>query len=192
MDQPSLSSPERIAQLTREHVDVVPYDPRWPALYAEEEARLVRSLPGSLVLRIDHIGSTAVPGLHAKPIIDMQVSVSDLDRVRKEVVPIMTDLAYEFIWRPTMGEHEPFYAWFIKRGADGRRTHHVHMVRPDEATLDRLLFRDLLRSDPMEARGYEDLKHHLAGRFPDDRAAYTQGKTTYIQAALQRARTLRS
>lgn len=179
---------ERIAELTREPIAIVPYDERWPALYTEEEGRLVRSLPLDVVKRITHIGSTAVPGLSAKPIIDIQVEVTSLDRVRREVVPIMKDLAYEFIWRPTMGERAPYYAWFIKRNERGLRTFHVHMVEPDQATSDRLLFRDHLRAHPEVAQQYEALKQALVTAHPADRAAYTHAKTPFIAEVLQRAR----
>ncbi|MBL8012173.1 MAG: GrpB family protein [Flavobacteriales bacterium] len=180
-------SRERIAELGREHIAVMPYDPAWPARYAEEEERLSRSLPPAIIRRIAHIGSTAVPGLSAKPIIDIQVEVTSLDRVRREVVPIMQDLDYEFIWRPSMGERAPFYAWFIKRDAQGQRTFHVHMVEPDEASTDRLIFRDFLRKHPLCARDYEALKHRLASEHPADRESYTRRKTPFIQDILRRA-----
>lgn len=183
---------ERITELTREHIAIEPYDPAWPMRYAEEEDRLLRSLPPDLVIRIDHIGSTSVPGLSAKPIIDVQVEVSSLERVRREVVPIMKDLAYEFIWRPSIGEHGPFYAWFIKRNAQGERTFHVHMVEPDEASDDRLLFRDHLRAHPEEAQRYEALKQGLAAAHPNDRAAYTLSKTPFIAEVIRKAREARN
>lgn len=178
---------ERIAELMRERIAIVPYQPQWVERYASVEQRLRRSLPEDLFTRIEHIGSTAVPGLSAKPIIDVQVEVTSLDRVRREVVPIMQDLAYEFIWRPSMGERAPFYAWFIKRDASGRRTFHVHMVEPDEASAERLLFRDFLRRHPNCARDYEALKQHLAHEHPADREAYTRLKTPFIQDILRRA-----
>jgi GrpB-like predicted nucleotidyltransferase (UPF0157 family) len=181
-------SKERILALSHEHVDVQPYDPAWPKRYQEEEDLLVRSLPPDLVQRIVHIGSTAVPGLSAKPIIDLQVEVNSLDRVRREVVPIMQDLGHEYIWRPTMGESAPFYAWFIRRDAAGKRTHHVHMVEPDAASEDRVLFRDHLRAHAELAAKYETLKRDLAAHFPDDRTAYTKGKTEFILDVVRRAR----
>ncbi len=192
MNTPTNIPVERIAELTREPIAIVPYDEHWPARYAQEEARLERSLPVDLVKRIAHIGSTAVPGLSAKPIIDVQVEVTSLDRVRREVVPIMQDLAYEFIWRPTMGEKAPFYAWFIKRNERGHRTFHVHMVEPDQASVDRLVFRDHLRKHPELARQYEALKQGLAAAHHTDRAAYTLSKTPFIVDVLRRARTERT
>jgi GrpB-like predicted nucleotidyltransferase (UPF0157 family) len=182
----------RIAELTREAIEIMAFDPEWPKRYAEEESRLLRSLPQDVLLRIDHIGSTAVPGLSAKPIIDVQVEVTDLERVRREVVPIMKDLAYEFIWRPSIGEHGPFYAWFIKRNAKGERTVHVHMVEPDEASEDRLLFRDHLRAHPDDAARYEALKQALAFAHPKDRSAYTLSKTPFIAEIIRKAREARS
>jgi len=182
----------RIEDLVRERVDVVPYDPRWPALYQEVQVKLVRSLPADLITRIAHIGSTAVPGCSAKPIIDVQVDVTSSQRVRHEVVPIMDDLGYEFIWRPTMGEQAPFYAWFIKRDPKGQRTQHIHMVEPDRVSEDRLIFRDHLRTHPEEVKRYEALKSRLSAVHPNDRAAYTRGKTDHISSIIQQARAQRS
>ncbi len=177
---------ERIAELSRERIDLVPYDTAWAARYAGLEAMLRDSLPPGSWSRIAHIGSTAVPGMTAKPIIDVQVEVPCLERVRQEVVPILTRLGWEFIWRPSMGERAPYYAWFILRAADGSRTAHIHMVEPDEATADRIRFRDILREHPDEARAYDRLKSELGQRFRHDRAAYTAGKSAFITDVLRR------
>lgn len=181
---------ERISELTREHIAVVAYDPQWPARYAAIEERLLRELPAGFASRIVHIGSTAVPGLSAKPIIDVQVEVARPERTRSTVVPLMRDLGYEFIWRPTMGERASHYAWFIGRNARGERTEHIHMVEPDEASEDRILFRDFLRAHREEAARYEALKQRLSQAHTNDRAAYTQGKTDYIRSVVEKARTL--
>ena len=175
------ASPDRMAELMHEHIEVMPYDASWPQRYAEEERLLRALLPPGLVMRIDHIGSTAVPGCSAKPVIDMQVEVTDLERAKREVAPLLLQRGYEFIWRPSIGEIAPFYAWFIKRNGTGSRTHHVHMVEPDTASEGRILFRDKLRATPDLVRRYEVLKQDLLRRFADDRAAYTQGKTAFIQ-----------
>ncbi len=183
---------QRIDTLTRERIVVIPYDPEWPARFRALEMLLQRALPEGSWTRIAHIGSTAVPGMSAKPIIDVQVEVTSLDRVRREVVPIMNELGYEYIWRPSMGEHAPFYAWFIGRNAKGERTVHIHMVDPDEASADRIMFRDFLRAHPDDAKRYERLKAQLLGSYVNDRMAYTLGKTAFINSILEQARPPRS
>jgi GrpB-like predicted nucleotidyltransferase (UPF0157 family) len=99
--------------------------------------------------RIEHYGCTAVPGLAAKPIIDMLVEVTDLDETKTKVAPILEAQGYDYFWRATSGgDVSPFYAWFIKRDSDtGARTHHIHMITgsPEFAPhWDALLFRDYL------------------------------------------------
>lgn len=108
--------------------------------------------------------------------------------MRREVVPIMNDLGYEYIWRPTMGERTPFYAWFIVRNASGQRTAHVHMVEPDTASEDRIRFREFLRAHPEAAQRYERLKFGLLHAHPQDRAAFTDGKSAFIASILHQAR----
>ncbi len=182
---------ERIARLTAERIDVVPYDPGWPTAFEAERAHLLGCLPADVVVRVEHFGSTAVTGLPAKPIIDMLVEVTDLDAVKERVVPILEAQGYEYLWRPTFGDDgEPFYAWFIKRDpTTGKRTHHIHMVEADFTEhWDRLLFRDHLRAHPDVAEEYGRLKLRLAEEFPDDRVAYTEGKSAFISAVMERAR----
>jgi GrpB-like predicted nucleotidyltransferase (UPF0157 family) len=179
---------KRIKALMKEQIEVVPYDPSWPGRYHELEKEVKRLVPRRLIQRIAHIGSTAVPGLPAKPIIDVQVEVSDLDEVRENVVSVMEEAGFEFIWRPTIGDEGDFYAWFILRDANGQRTAHVHMVRPGQASVDRIVFRDYLCAFPEEAKRYGDLKAELARRHPKDRAAYTAGKSAYVAEVLAKAR----
>lgn len=175
----------------REEVAIVPHDPRWRALFEEEKARLLARLPRDLVRRIEHFGSTAVPGLAAKPIVDMLVEVADLDETRARIVPVLEAERYEYFWRPTHGEDgPPFYAWFIRRDpATGARTHHIHMVeRGFSEHWDRLFFRDWLRARPDVAAVYEALKRRLAAASPTDRVAYTRGKTEFIVRETERAK----
>jgi len=174
----------RLQELMQERVHMLPYDPEWAVSFLQERRFLEEILPTDLVQRIEHIGSTAVPGMSAKPTIDIQVEVNDLQRVREQVVPVLMDAGYEFIWRKSIGEQQPYYAWFIKRNAHGDRTHHLHVIEPDRASLDRLIFRDHLRTQPDAVSRYEALKQDLALRYPNDRGAFTQGKTEFIAAIL--------
>jgi GrpB-like predicted nucleotidyltransferase (UPF0157 family) len=179
---------KRIKELMKEPIAIVPYDPQWAVRYADLETQLKRMIPRMLAQRITHIGSTAVPGLRSKPVVDVQVEVSDLEAVRNELAPRMEEAGYEFIWRPTMGDEAPFYAWFILRDASGERMAHVHMVEPGQASVDRIVFRDYLRNHPEEVEVYASLKEDLAQTFKRDRQAYTRGKTDYVNATLQKAR----
>lgn len=172
---------EKIARVVKEDVAIVPYDPRWPEIFEQERRHLLACLPGDLVRRIEHFGSTAVPGLCAKPIVDMLVEVTSLDETTRRIVPILEAQGYDYFWRPMWNDVvPPFYAWFIKRDASGARTHHIHMVEAHFEHWDRLLFRDYLIEHPEVAREYGELKHRLADAHPNDRVAYTKAKGEFI------------
>jgi len=180
---------DRIQRLTQEHVEIVPYDPRWRLLFAREQSHLIASLPSDLVGRIEHVGSTAVPGLAAKPIVDMLVEVRDLEASKIRIAPVLEAEGYDYIWRPTYGDDgPPWYAWFIKRDVSGERTHHIHMVEPHFPQWDAILFRDYLRAHPEVAAEYAALKRDLAASFPHDRVAYTRGKTEFVTRITDLAR----
>lgn len=181
---------QRIARLVEEAVEIRPYDPDWVRLFEQESAHLRSCLPADLIRRIDHFGSTAVPGLAAKPIVDMLVEVTDLERTRKEVVPLLEAQGYDYLWRPTIGDDGlPFYAWFIKRyPKTGVRTHHIHMIEAGvqfAVHWERLLFRDYLIAHPKVAQEYELLKRRLAAESPRNRATYAQAKTSFIERVMK-------
>jgi GrpB-like predicted nucleotidyltransferase (UPF0157 family) len=176
----------RVRRLIQEHVEIVPYDPAWPEQFRREKAHLLSCLPQDVVGRIEHFGSTAVPGLAAKPIIDLLVEVTDLEVTKVRIVPVLESQGYEYLWRPTHGDDgPPFYAWFIKRHPEtGVRTHHIHMVERHFEHWQRLLFRDYLVQHPDVAREYEALKFRLASAYQNDRVAYTHGKTAFINKVM--------
>jgi len=169
-------------------VAIVPYDPRWPELFRQEKEHLLACLPNELIRRIEHFGSTAVPGLAAKPIVDMLVEVTDLEATKARIVPVLEAQGYDYFWRPAMFEGPPFYAWFIKRDAHGVRTHHIHMVERHFEHWERLLFRDYLIEHPAVAAAYQALKLRLAAAHPNDRVAYTKGKTEFIVRVTEQAK----
>ena len=108
---------EKIARVVKEEVAVVAYDPRWPVMFDQERLHLLACLPTELIMRIEHFGSTAVPGLCAKPIVDMLVEVTSLEETRQRIAPVLEAQGYDYFWRPSWGDDvPPFYAWFIKRG----------------------------------------------------------------------------
>lgn len=182
---------ERIRRVLRDEVAIAAYDPGWPEAFRREKEHLLSCLPRHLIRRVEHFGSTAVPGLAAKPVVDMLVEVTDLQETRARIAPVLEAQGYDYFWRPTHGDDgPPFYAWFIKRNPQtGARTHHIHMVEGHFAEhWDRLLFRDYLIEHPQVARDYAALKVRLAGESPRDRVAYTRGKTEFIRAVTERAR----
>ncbi len=176
---------QRIDEAIRENVSIVPYDSEWPSLFETEADFLRRILPQRLLRRIEHFGSTAVPALAAKPIIDLLIEVTSLEETQEHIVPILVSHRYDYFWRTDV---LPPYAWFIKRDSEHRRTHHLHFVEADSPLWDRLYFRDYLRRFPDEARRYGELKAILASKFPNDRVAYAEGKTACIIAVTEKAR----
>ena len=172
---------EKVARVVKEEVAVLPYDPAWQRLFEEEKEHLLACLPSEIVRRIEHFGSTAVPGLPAKPIVDILVEVTDLDETKQRIAPILEDQGYEYFWRPSWGDDvAPWYAWFIKRGKDGKRTHHIHMVEANFEHWDRLFFRDYLLEHPKVAEEYAALKITFSQTYHNNRVAYTKAKTDFI------------
>ena len=183
---------ERVQRAVSEDVAIMPYDPRWPALFQREAAHLRSCIPAGLIHRIEHFGSTAVPGLAAKPIIDLLVEVRSLRAARTEIAAVLQAQGYDYFWRPSFGDDvPPWYVFFIRRNRQGIRTHHIHMVtrrRAFQEHWDRLLFRDYLIAHPQIAREYARLKTELAAAHPNDRVAYTNGKTDFIQRVTAQAK----
>jgi GrpB-like predicted nucleotidyltransferase (UPF0157 family) len=180
---------QKVARVVKEEVAMVSYDPRWPEMFEAERVHLLTRLPDGLIRRIEHFGSTAVPGLCAKPIVDILVEVTSLQATRTWIAPILEAQGYDYFWRPTWGDDTPpFYAFFIKRDQKGNRTHHIHMIAADFEHWDRLLFRDYLIDHPPVADAYGRLKKKLSRQHPKDRVAYTEAKTAFITKITQTAR----
>ncbi len=180
---------DRIKRVLAEEISLVPYDPAWAGLFEEESRHLLDSLPRELIKRIEHFGSTAIPGLAAKPIVDMLVEVTSLEQTKARIAPALEAQGYDYFWRATHGEDgPPFYAWFIKRNPADVRTHHIHMVEGDFEHWERLLFRDYLIESPQIAKEYETLELELARKYPNDRVAYTNGKTSFVVGVTQIAK----
>lgn len=161
-------------------ITVVGYNPAWPIRFCIE-SQLIQIALGDLNPRIEHIGSTAVPGLAAKPIIDMLVGVRSLGDFERHCDRLSV-YGYEYI--PEYERVLPDRRFF-KRVVRRVRTHHVHVVEINGLYWKRYLkFRDTLRSDDWLAGRYAELKRRLAARFRYDRDAYTNGKTGFVESVL--------
>lgn len=180
---------QRVDRAKAEEVSLCAYDPEWPRLFAAEAQHLRTCLPHGLIGRIEHFGSTAVPGLAAKPIVDMLIEVRSLLDVHRSIAPELERQGYEYFWRPSWRDGiTPEYTWFIKRNQRGQRTHHLHMLEPDSPDWERLRFRDYLIAHPDVAHAYEALKYRIAAQSPKDRIAYAKEKTRFITAVTREAR----
>ncbi|MDJ0974696.1 MAG: GrpB family protein [Planctomycetota bacterium] len=183
---------------------IAEYDPTWPAAYAQMEAEIHDAI-GTWIERIEHIGSTSVPGLAAKPVIDVLVGVGDDELIdvtaepevvvgaQKDVEPagpvrhvemVQALRAIGYVYRSINGIPERL---FFKR-ADVEPGRHIHLVRTDSPFFERhVLFRDYLRAHPAEAAAYAELKRGLAAKHGADRLTYTDAKTAFITACEAKA-----
>ena len=165
--------------LKRRNVKLVPYATEWKRLFEKEKALLQAAL-GNHLLDIQHVGSTAIPGMVAKPRIDIGVAVESFEEAAGCIHPVER-LGYE-----TRGEHGiPRRHYFVKGNP---RTHHIHMNEMDSRDwANQLLFRDDVVQHPELAEEYAELKKRLAERYPADRQAYQQGKAPFIELVLKMA-----
>jgi GrpB-like predicted nucleotidyltransferase (UPF0157 family) len=155
-------------------VEIVRYDPSWPAQFEQEERPLRQALAPWLVGPIEHIGSTAVPGLAAKPVVDIMAVVETLDASRPAIAALI-ELGYCYAPYRADSEH-----WLCKP-SPAFRTHHLHLVPVGSRMWkESLAFRDYLRSHLQTAAEYEDLKRRLALEHRLDREAYTEAKGPFI------------
>ena len=165
--------------LHRGTVTLMPHTEVWHQLFADEEARL-RDAIGGNVLAIEHVGSTAVCGLSAKPIIDIAVALREIADAERCVIPL-EDIGYEY-----RGELDIPGRHFFGKGEP--RTHHLHLVKArSDFWKNHLLFRDYLRQHAEIAAQYEELKTRLAHEYQNNREAYTEGKARFIENVLRRA-----
>jgi len=166
-------------------IEIVASDPSWPAAFEAEAAR-IRTALGTMALRIDHHGSTAVPGLRAKPVIDIQVSVAALQPIATYLEPL-TAIGYTHL-----PHADDTVCPFFHRPERWPHTHHIHVVESGGLEERRTLaFRDYLRDHRDAAHDYEQLKQALAARLGGDtavaREAYAQGKSQFIDEIVARA-----
>lgn len=168
----------------RAPIVIAEYDPAWPERFERERERLFTVFDPATT-RIEHVGSTSVPGLAAKPILDIMVGAPGLEDVI-ERIPAVVALGYQYV-----AEHEASLPErrFFALPPDRPRAHHVHAVAIGSAFFERhLLFRDLLRRRRDVSVAYERLKRRLAVEYGDDREGYTEAKGGFVEAAIARAR----
>ena len=168
-----------------DEVEIVNYDPRWAVLFDEEAKRLRAVLDPSLILGLEHFGSTAVPGLSAKPIIDILIAVRSLADAQAIFIEALRNLDYVH-WADNPKKDRMFFVKGMPPFGS-RRSHHVHVTEPHGEMWQRLAFRDYLRAHPEEAGTYARLKRRFAAEHQGDREAYTDAKSAYIESVMRKA-----
>lgn len=178
-----MNEQESLIAAIYEEVKLHIYDPSWPATYATERERLMLVLP-SIFLDVQHIGSTAVPGLVAKPIIDILAGVESMAVAESVAFPLCASgytTSAEF--NETLSDRKWFMRW-----ANGHRTHHLHVVvHEGQVWHEHLRFRDALCANPVLAARYAELKAEFAEKHPNDREAYTDAKAEFIYSVSRAA-----
>jgi len=163
-------------------IEVVPHNPKWREAFETESKRIAQAL-GDNIAAIHHIGSTAIPTIYAKPIIDFLVEVKDINRVDEQNA-LLEKLGYE-----GLGENGiPGRRYFRKENPAGIRTHQIHAFQAGSEEIERhLAFRDYMIAHTEDAEQYSVLKQGLAKQFPNDIYGYMDGKDAFIKEMEQRA-----
>jgi len=164
-------------------VHIAGYDPAWRAQFLQQQDRVSAILSVWLAAPVEHIGSTSVPGLPAKPVIDMLAPVRSLDQAQDAVAALEAD-GWLF-WPDDPCRH--YRLWFLRPRPEAR-THHLHVIEhADPHTQALLAFRDALRADPRLRRDYAELKKQLATQHPGNRNAYSNAKSDFVEQVLRSA-----
>jgi len=165
-----------------EQVIVSVYNPDWIHQYEEEKRKILEAIQ-DICVSIEHIGSTSVPGLGAKPIIDIMVGVHHLNLVGQRHIDQLKEIGYEYVDKPEFPERK-----FFRRGKWRAGTHHLHIYEMNGVQWNNnLLFRDYLRNHEDTLKQYYRLKKELEARYKHDRALYTEGKEKFIQEVINKA-----
>ena len=175
-----MNEQESLLAAIHEEVRLHPYDPSWPFAFVAERERLLSVLP-DIFIELQHIGSTAVPGLPAKPIIDILAGVDSMEVAESVAEPLcVSGYTTSVEFNKTLSDRKWFMRW-----ANGHRTHHLHVVvHGGSAWQERLRFRDSLRSNADLADRYAALKSRLAEKHFNDREAYTDAKSDFVRSVL--------
>jgi GrpB-like predicted nucleotidyltransferase (UPF0157 family)/RimJ/RimL family protein N-acetyltransferase len=172
--------------LKKDYIDLVPYNPEWPNIANNEISKLRAVLPPNKIIDIQHVGSTAIPSISAKPIIDIQIAVQSLDEIKTIALTELQKLGYEY-WFENPDPKRMFFVKGMPPFGD-KRTHHVHIFEYDsDQWRNKIIFRDYLLSHPEIAKEYEQLKNKLAREHTIDREKYTDAKLDFINRVLKLA-----
>jgi GrpB-like predicted nucleotidyltransferase (UPF0157 family)/RimJ/RimL family protein N-acetyltransferase len=173
--------------LAKDHVELVSYNSSWPNEANIEIEKLKNIIPLNCIVDIQHVGSTAIPGLSAKPILDIQIAAKSLDEMKVIAIPALQKLGYEY-WYDNPDPERMFFVKGMPPFGE-KRTHHVHIVEPtSKHWFGKIAFRDYLIDHPDVAKEYEKLKIELAQQHTFDREEYTNAKADFVDKVLRLAK----
>ncbi len=168
--------------LKRGIVELENYNPKWGEDYEIEE-KLLKKVLGNMIIEIHHIGSTAIPGLMAKPVIDILIVIKDLNEINK-IEEMLKEYDYE-----NRGQQGVKDRYFFAKGPEDARSHYVHFVEPNSDTYyNQVYFKKYLLEHHGYIKEYCDLKQDLAEKYADERPKYTQGKNEFITMIIKLAK----
>jgi len=169
-----------------DHIEIVEYDTRWSSLFLEEAKIIGSALGEQEFITIEHVGSTAIPDMAAKPIIDIAIVVKSLANAKPHFVKPLEKLGYIF-WPDNPDESEMFFVKGMPPYGE-RRTHHIRVMEEGKKVENKRLFRDWLIQHPTDAYRYKALKKDLAIHLRDDREAYTKAKDDFVKEILSKTK----
>jgi GrpB-like predicted nucleotidyltransferase (UPF0157 family) len=189
---------KKLEDLTKEEIghlfpiEISAYDKEWPELFEREKCLIIETLPEVLFSRIEHFGSTSVPGLSAKNTIDMLLEVEFEETKNEQLILFLQGIGYQFNWQNEGNEPHMVFAKGYNPSNPGQQTYHIHAGPKQHPIWDRILFRDYLIVHQEIAHAYEELKQRLAAAFKHDRVGYRIAKTTFIQEVTNKAKAARA
>jgi len=167
----------------RDEIFLADYDPSWPEKYERMKQTVLERLGPEVALRVEHFGSTAIPAMPAKPVIDILVEIPSWEAGRKHAIPAFNSAEIEYWYYRDM-------CFIVRDKLTGIRTHHLHMAPADHVSWEALAFRDYLRSHVEDAARYVALKIMLARQYPNDREAYTIAKESFVREITDKAKAI--
>ncbi|MBA7498080.1 hypothetical protein ES704_00814 [subsurface metagenome] len=176
-----MKNKRNISKTYKRRVGIVSYNPNWKEIY-KEESKKIKNVLSDIIVDIHHIGSTAIPGIKAKPVIDILVEVKDIEAVDRYNNK-MEELGYE-----VMGEYGIPKRRFFRKGGNNR-THHIHIFQVGNEEIERHInFKEYLIAHPDKAREYSKLKEKLTNKYTYDVENYTNGKSDFIKEIDRKAK----
>ena len=168
-------------------VELVDHNPDWKWIFEKEKELIVQHVGEETILRVEHFGSSSIPGIKSKPYIDIIIEIPLGLLFDEDLVARFTELGYSHFKVPARGNIEAYSSFGKGYHPDGRKEQifHIHMCPKENVMWQQIRFRDYLKTNPARAKEYEALKIQLASRFRNDRGAYVLGKTTFIEDTLK-------